>query len=68
MKSIILGIFVLAVILTLSGPASAGPEIRGKVVEYRAPGVVMKGYLAYDKSIRGRRPGILVVHEWWGRA
>jgi dienelactone hydrolase len=26
----------------------------------------MKGYLAYDDAIEGKRPGILVVHEWWG--
>lgn len=27
---------------------------------------VFKGYVAYDDSIEGQRPGILVVHEWWG--
>jgi dienelactone hydrolase len=26
----------------------------------------MKGYLAYDESVKGKRPGVLVVHEWWG--
>jgi dienelactone hydrolase len=26
----------------------------------------MKGYLAYDENITGKRPGVLVVHEWWG--
>ncbi len=26
----------------------------------------MKGYLAFDKNIKGQRPGVLVVHEWWG--
>jgi len=28
--------------------------------------MVLKGYLAYDDSIKTKRPGILVVHEWWG--
>ncbi len=23
-------------------------------------------FLAYDDSVKGKRPGILVVHEWWG--
>ena len=26
----------------------------------------LKGYLAYDDQIEGKRPGVLVVHEWWG--
>lgn len=52
-------LFVLA-----SGAALAA--VRGEAVEYRAGGVVMKGYLAYDDALPGRRPGVLVVHEWWG--
>lgn len=35
-------------------------------VEYEAGGARMVGYLAWDDSIRGPRPGVLVVHEWWG--
>ena len=57
---------VFAVVLTLSGLASANPKIKEKVVEYSAPGIVMKGYLAYDENIKGKRPGVMVVHEWWG--
>lgn len=37
-----------------------------KEVEYYSNGLKMKGYLVYDASIEGKRPGILVVHEWWG--
>lgn len=40
--------------------------IVGKEIEYKAAGVVMKGYLAYDDSVTAKRPGVLVVHEWWG--
>ena len=29
-------------------------------------GVTMRGYLAYDEALEGQRPGVLVVHEWWG--
>ena len=28
--------------------------------------MTLKGYLAYNDSIKGKRPGVLVVHEWWG--
>lgn len=41
-------------------------EVIGKPVEYGADGVLLKGYLAYDDSVSASRPGVLVVHEWWG--
>jgi dienelactone hydrolase len=40
--------------------------IVGKDVQYPAGDMVMKGYLAYDDAIKGKRAGILVVPEWWG--
>jgi dienelactone hydrolase len=63
-------LFVVLAVLFLASAwadlASAKPTIEGKTVTYRADGVVMKGYLAYDTDIQGPRPGVLVVHEWWG--
>ncbi len=41
----------------------AQAELVGEVVEY---GKDLQGYLVYDDSFKERRPGILVVHEWWG--
>lgn len=38
----------------------------GKPVDYVANGVTLKGYIAYDDGSTDKRPGILVVHEWWG--
>ena len=35
-------------------------------MEYSAQGVVIKGYLAYDENVKGKRAGVLVVPEWWG--
>ncbi len=46
--------------------ASAQAKIVGKTVEYKYEGMTMKGYLAYDDAKKGARPGVLVVHEWWG--
>ncbi len=42
------------------------PDIKHEEVTYKADTLTMKGYLAYDAAIEGKRPGILVVHEWWG--
>jgi len=47
-------------------PLAANAAVISKTVEYEADGVKMKGYLAYDDAIKGKRPGVLVVHEWWG--
>lgn len=41
-------------------------EIISKEISYQQGDTVMKGLVAYDDSIEGKRPGILVVHEWWG--
>lgn len=44
----------------------SGPSIQGQEIDYTSGDVVLKGYLAYDESSEEKRPGILVVHEWWG--
>jgi dienelactone hydrolase len=52
--------------LILLGSLSLRAGLTTKTVEYAANGTTMKGYLAYEKHTDARRPGILVVHEWWG--
>ena len=42
------------------------PDVRGEEVSYEVDGVSLTGYLAYDAAQEGPRPGVLVVHEWWG--
>jgi dienelactone hydrolase len=66
MKSTLLKLAVFTLVLGMVGIAVADPKIQGKAVEYSAQGAVMKGYLAYDENIKDKRPGVLVVHEWWG--
>jgi len=41
-------------------------DIHTEEVAYRAGDVAMKGYLAWDADRQDVRPGVLVVHEWWG--
>lgn len=55
---------LLVALLVVAHPAFA--EVRGEAVDYVADGVTLKGYIAYDDSFTGKRPGVLVVHEWWG--
>jgi len=41
-------------------------DIHTEELSYSADGVEMKAYVAWDSSKGGSRPGVLVVHEWWG--
>ncbi len=41
-------------------------KVHTEEVTYSGGGVELHGYLAWDDSIEGTRPGIIVVHEWWG--
>jgi dienelactone hydrolase len=55
---------VLIGLLLASLPAMA--KVVGEPVTYKADGITMKGYIAYDNAKKGKRPGVLIVHEWWG--
>lgn len=56
--------FYLVVFLMFTSVAHA--EIKTQAVEYQSDGQSFTGYLAYDDSLSGKRPGVLVFHEWWG--
>jgi dienelactone hydrolase len=53
-------------VVMLAGLLSACATLHTEEISYSANGQTLKGYLAYDKTLQGKRPGILVVHEWWG--
>lgn len=60
MFRLITGSLMLLLSLTVNA------AVVGKEVSYHAGDILLKGYLATDTAIQGKRPGILVVHEWWG--
>lgn len=45
---------------------AAGPDIQTREVSYQQNGTTLKGFVAWDAARQGKRPGVLVVHEWWG--
>lgn len=57
---------LIAIGLMLGCSTTALAAVKGMEVAYGAGETTMKGYFAYDESLTGKRPGILVVHEWWG--
>jgi len=66
MKGLLQGVTLIALVLGMVGVGFGEPKIVERTVEYSAQGVVMKGYLAYDENVKGKREGVLVVPEWWG--
>jgi dienelactone hydrolase len=57
---------LLWIALALLGAAAPRREIKTEVVEYKDGDVVLEGFLAWDPAASGRRPGVMVVHEWKG--
>ena len=45
---------------------AAVPNITGEETTYSTDSTTMNGYIAFDANDASKKPGILVVHEWWG--
>lgn len=52
--------------VSLAFTTAAFADITSETVEYTVDGESFTGYMVYDDDVEGKRPGILVVHEWWG--
>jgi len=57
---------LLGVLLALSISVPAVGAIKETPVTYTDGATTMKGFVVYDTAKTGKRPGIVVVHEWWG--
>jgi dienelactone hydrolase len=58
--------YILTMILFLLLSSAANAKVVMKEMVYTHGATTLKGYIAYDDAIEGKRPGVLVVHEWWG--
>ena len=56
---------LIALLLCCSTMAQAAIQTR-EVPYTAADGTRLVGYHAWDDAISGPRPGVIVVHEWWG--
>ena len=58
--------YLVPAVTVLAAAMNARGEVRTETVEYKLGDVTMIGYVAWDDAIQGQRPGVLVVHEWYG--
>jgi dienelactone hydrolase len=46
--------------------ATASAEVKTKEITYTQDKTQLQGFIAWDDAVKGTRPGVLVIHEWWG--
>lgn len=56
----------IAAVIACALATSARAEVKTKAIEYKQGKTTLQGFLAWDDAVKGKRPGVLVVHEWWG--
>jgi len=61
MRNLIVGVAVAIVF-----GSTVHAAIQEEAVTYKEGETVMKGFIVFDDAIKAKRPGIVVVHEWWG--
>jgi len=49
-----------------SNNTNAAPSLKQEGVSYSGDNTTLKGYVVYDENKKGKRPAVIVVHEWWG--
>ena len=57
-------VWALSALLLCHAPSWAA--VKTEVIAYKVGEKMYKGFLAFDDAVKGKRPGVLVVHEFWG--
>jgi len=57
---------IIVVLLSLVLVLPAQAKLITQILDYTVGETRCRGYLAFDNAVSGIRPGVLVVHEWWG--
>ena len=53
-------------LLAAACPVLVNAKIVTQTVEYKQGDTMLEGFFAYDDAISGKRPGVLIVHQWLG--
>src|SRR5215210_6518071 len=57
---------MIAALCASAMAANAHAAVKEEPVTYQDGETTMKGFVVYDDAVPGKRPGIVMVHEWWG--
>jgi dienelactone hydrolase len=56
----------VAVLVVVCFATTLFGAIKSQTIEYTIGDTAFEGFLAWDDSSTGKRPAVIVVHEWWG--
>lgn len=59
-------VWAMAALGLLATPGVADAKLLKEVVSYRQGDRLFEGLLVFDDAYKGKRPAVMVVHEWWG--
>lgn len=65
-KRPVMTVFAALALCAVSTVSAGDAALHTETVVYRQGNTDLHGYLAYDGLDKAPRPGVLVVHEWWG--
>ncbi|WP_245350684.1 dienelactone hydrolase family protein [Bradyrhizobium sp. UFLA03-84] len=57
---------IVGALCAIAMMASAHAAVKEEPVTYTDGETTMKGFVVYDDATQAKRPGIVMVHEWWG--
>lgn len=72
MKKLLTGLILSLVLFSCNSASTEkkeetkSPLLKEENISYKLDSLTMDGYVVYDENIEGKRPAVLVVHEWWG--
>ncbi len=57
---------IKSLILSLLISGTAFAKVQTQKVEYKSGDLTFEGFLAFDSAIKGKKPGVMIVHNWMG--
>jgi dienelactone hydrolase len=57
---------IISLVVSICGLMPLGAEVVERSVKYKLGEVTMEGFYAFDDKVEGKRPGILIIHQWTG--
>jgi len=57
---------ILAAAFLLAAAGNTRAAIKTEAVTYKEGQIEARSFIVYDDALSGKRPGVLVVPEWWG--